>query len=84
MGKKAVVVAQEWSDESEESEATTDEESEVDLDEQFDLEERKVHAMCRQLKGDLEDISPGIGDRITLANFVSWVRAHSSALADSS
>ena len=67
---------------SEDTSTDTDSEGETDVDETFDLEERKVHALCRHVKAELDDISPGIGDRITLANFVAWIRSKSSVLQD--
>ena len=63
-----------------ESESGSDEEDDVNAI--FDLAERRVHTLVRQVKGELEDIYPGIGDGITLANFVRFVQTKSSVLAD--
>ena len=76
------MVAEEYSDEEVTSEEEEEESEEEDANEVFDLAERKVHTLVKYVKDELDGIHPGIGDRITLANFVYWVRSKSSCLEE--
>lgn len=65
--------------ESEETE-TEMEESDEDAQTLWDNAEDRVADMVDALKAKLDNISPGIGDRITLAKFCKFVESNSTSL----
>jgi hypothetical protein len=62
------------SDESEE------EEGEISVQEDWETSVGDVGILLEQVKENLAQIDPGIGDRITLAKFCSFIEANSTAL----
>ena len=68
---------------SEAETATTDSEmseEEDDVQQVWEQAEDRVADMVEALKSKLDKISPGIGDRITLAKFCTFVEANSTCL----
>ncbi len=57
-----------------------EEEEEISVQEDWETSVGDVGILLEQVKENLAQIDPGIGDRITLAKFCSFIEANSSAL----
>jgi hypothetical protein len=58
----------------------SEEEEEISVQEDWETSVGDVGLLLEQVKENLAQIDPGIGDRITLAKFCSFIEANSSAL----
>jgi hypothetical protein len=58
----------------------SEEEEEISVQEDWETSVGDVGILLEQVKENLAQIDPGIGDRITLAKFCSFIEANSSAL----
>lgn len=62
------------------SEGSEEEEEEISVQEDWETSVGDVGILLEQVKENLAQIDPGIGDRITLAKFCSFIEANSTAL----
>jgi hypothetical protein len=62
------------------SEESSEEEGEVSVQDEWETSVGDVGVLLEALKGNLAQIDPGIGDRISLARFCAFVEANSTSL----